>query len=274
MQSWPAPAKLNLFLHVTGRREDGYHLLQTAFQFLDYTDELSFHVTNDGRITRAQPLVGVSEDADLTLRAAHLLREVAQVNSGVAIRVIKRIPAGGGLGGGSSDAATTLLALNRLWDLRLERSQLAQLGLQLGADVPVFIGGHAAWAEGVGEQLTPLELEEAWYLVAVPPVHVSTAKVFGELGLTAFRAPITIRDFHAGRIHNDLEQVVRRHYPEVDEAFAWLARFGQPRMTGSGGCVYLRITDAETGKRILAQLPQGLGGLVARGVNRHPLLDM
>ena len=173
----------------------------------------------------------------------------------------------------SSDL-TTLLALNRLWDLRLERSQLAQLGLQLGADVPVFIGGRAAWAEGVGEQLTPLEPEEGWYLVAVPPVHVSTARVFGELGLTAFRAPITIRDFHAGRIHNDLEQVVRRHYPEVDEAFAWLARFGQPRMTGSGGCVYLRITDAETGKRILAQLPQGLGGLVARGVNRHPLLDL
>lgn len=274
MHSWPAPAKLNLFLHVIGRRQDGYHLLQTAFQFLDYADELSFRVTNDGRITRTEPLADVGEDADLTLRAAHLLQDVAGVSRGVEIRVNKRIPIGGGLGGGSSDAATTLLALNRLWDLRLERSQLARLGLQLGADVPVFVGGRAAWAEGVGEQLTPLEPEEAWYLVAVPPVHVSTAKVFGELGLTAFRAPITIRDFHAGRIHNDLEQVVRRCYPEVDEAFAWLARFGQPRMTGSGGCVYLTITDAETGKRILAQLPQGLGGFVARGVNRHPLLEM
>jgi 4-diphosphocytidyl-2-C-methyl-D-erythritol kinase len=274
MHSWPAPAKLNLFLHVTGRRQDGYHSLQTAFQFLDYADELSFSVTNDGRITRAEPLVGVDEDTDLTLRAAHLLQEVVGVKQGVAIRVKKRIPIGGGLGGGSSDAATTLLALNRLWCLRFERFQLARLGLQLGADVPVFIGGRAAWAEGVGERLTPLEPKEAWYLVAVPPVHVSTAKVFGELSLTGFSAPITIRDFHAGRIHNDLEQVVRRHYPEVDRTFAWLARFGQPRMTGSGGCVYLTITDAETGKRILAQLPQGLGGFVARGANRHPLLEM
>lgn len=274
MHSWPAPAKLNLFLHVIGRRQDGYHLLQTAFQFLDYADELSFRVTNDGRITRTEPPADVSEDTDLTLRAARALQEAMQVNQGVEIRVKKRIPIGGGLGGGSSDAATTLLALNHLWDLRLERSQLARLALQLGADVPVFVGGRAAWAEGVGEHLTPLEPKEVWYVVVVPPVHVSTAKVFGELGLTAFRAPITIRDFHAGRIHNDLEQVVRRRYPEVDEAFAWLARFGQPRMTGSGGCVYLTITDAETGKRILAQLPQRLGGFVARGVNRHPLLEM
>ena len=274
MHIWPAPAKVNLFLHVTGRRQDGYHLLQTAFQFLDYADELSFRVTRDNRIARAEPLVGVSEDADLTLRAARLLQETAGVKQGATIRVKKRIPIGGGLGGGSSDAATTLLALNRLWDLRLERFQLANLGLQLGADVPVFVGGRAAWAEGVGEQLTALEPEEAWYLVVVPPVHVSTEKVFGELGLTGFCAPITIRDFHAGRVHNDLEQVVRRNYPEVDKAFAWLARFGQPKMTGSGGCVYLTITDAASGRHILAQRPQGLGGFVARGVNKHPLLEM
>jgi 4-diphosphocytidyl-2-C-methyl-D-erythritol kinase len=274
MQIWPAPAKLNLFLHVTARRPDGYHSLQTVFQFLDYSDELSFRVTTDGRIVRAAPLPGVSEDADLTRRAARLLQQVSATTQGVEIRLRKRIPVGGGLGGGSSDAATTLLALNLLWDLGLTRTELLRLGLQLGADVPVFIGGRAAWGEGIGERLAPVEPEEAWYVVLAPPVHVSTGEVFAELGLTAFSAPITIRDFHAGRVRNDLERVVRRRYPEVDQALTWLAQFGQARMTGSGGCVFLKVAEESAGRDILAQRLPGFDGFVARGVNRHPLFEM
>lgn len=274
MHIWPAPAKLNLFLHVTGRRPDGYHTLQTVFQFLDYSDELSFRVTSDGKIVRAAPLSGVAEDTDLTLRAAQWLQRASATTLGVEIRLRKRIPVGGGLGGGSSDAATTLLALNHLWGLSLTRTELLRLGLQLGADVPVFIGGQAAWAEGVGEHLTPIEPEEAWYVVVVPPVHVSTGEVFAELGLTAFSGPITIRDFHAGRAGNDLERVVRRRYPAVDQALTWLAQFGQARMTGSGGCVYLKVAEESAGRRILAQRLPGFDGFVARGLNRHPLFEM
>lgn len=274
MQTWPAPAKLNLFLHVTGRRPDGYHSLQTVFQFLDYSDELSFRVTTDGKIVRIAPLPGVPEDTDLTLRAAQLLQRVSATTLGAEIKLRKRIPMGGGLGGGSSDAATTLLALNHLWGLEMARAELLRLGLQLGADVPVFIGGRAAWGEGVGERLTPVEPEETWYVVLVPPVHVSTAEVFAELGLTAFSAPITIRDFHAGRAGNDLEHVVRRRYPEVDQALSWLAQFGQARMTGSGGCVYLKVAEESAGQRILAQRSPGFDGFVARGINRHPLFEM
>jgi 4-diphosphocytidyl-2-C-methyl-D-erythritol kinase len=274
MQIWPAPAKLNLFLHVTGRRPDGYHSLQTVFPFLDYSDELDFRVTSDGKIVRVASVAGVPEDSDLTLRAAQLLQRVSATTLGAEIKLRKRIPMGGGLGGGSSDAATTLLALNRLWGLNLTRAELLRLALQLGADVPVFIGGQAAWGEGVGERLTPIEPEEAWYVVLAPPVHVSTAEVFAELGLTAFSGPITIRDFHAGRAGNDLERVVRRRYPEVDQALTWLARFGQARMTGSGGCVYLKVAAESAGRRILAQRLPGFDGFVARGLNRHPLFEM
>ena len=274
MHTWPAPAKLNLFLHVTGRRPDGYHSLQTVFQFLDYSDELSFRVTTDGKIARTAPLPGVPEDADLTLRAAQLLQQISATTLGVEITLRKRIPMGGGLGGGSSDAATTLLALNQLWGLQVTRVELLRLGLQLGADVPVFIGGRAAWGEGVGEHLTPIEPEETWYVVLAPPVRVSTADVFAELGLTAFSGPITIRDFHAGRVGNDLERVVRRRYPAVDQALSWLARFGQARMTGSGGCVYLKVADESTGRHILAQRLPGFEGFVARGLNRHPLFEI
>ncbi|MFQ6023186.1 MAG: 4-(cytidine 5'-diphospho)-2-C-methyl-D-erythritol kinase [Acidiferrobacterales bacterium] len=271
MQVWPAPAKLNLFLHVTGRRDDGYHLLQTVFQFLDFADELRFRVTDDGAITRAMPLPRVAEETDITLRAARLLKTVSGTDKGVEIHLNKRIPLGGGLGGGSSDAATTLLALNHLWGVDLQRTQLIELGLQLGADVPVFIGGRAAWAEGVGEVLMPIEPEEVWYVVLVPPVQVSTAQVFRDLGLAGFSPPITISDFQAGRVRNDLEHAVRERYPEVDKTLQWLARFGQPRMTGSGACVYLPVKDEPEGRWILGQHPQSLSGFVARGVNIHPL---
>jgi len=274
MKTWPAPAKLNLFLHVTGRRADGYHTLQTVFQFLDYADELTFLVTDDGRIARAAPVAGVSEEQDLTLRAARLLQESRGVTQGAHIHLTKRLPVGGGLGGGSSDAATTLLALNQLWGTHLSIPELAALGLKLGADVPVFIHGHAAWAEGIGEILTPVEPEAAWYLVVVPPVQVSTAQVFAAPELTRYSPPLTIRDFHEGRgLRNDLEPVVRSRYPEVDRAMRLLAGFGEPRMSGSGGCVFLKVTDADRGRQILERIPKPFTGFVARGLNRHPLLD-
>jgi 4-diphosphocytidyl-2-C-methyl-D-erythritol kinase len=273
MKTWPAPAKLNLFLHVTGRRADGYHTLQTVFQFLDYADELTFLVTDDGQVARAAPVAGVSEEQDLTLRAARLLQESRGVTQGVRIHLTKRLPVGGGLGGGSSDAATTLLALNQLWGTRLSIPELMALGLKLGADVPVFIHGHAAWAEGIGEVLTPVEPEEAWYLVVVPPAQVSTAQVFAAPELTRYSQPLTIRDFHEGRgLRNDLEPVVRSRYPEVDRAMRLLAEFGAPRMSGSGGCVFLKVTDADRGRQILERIPKPFTGFVARGLNRHPLL--
>ncbi len=266
---WTAPAKLNLFLHVVGRRADGYHLLQTVFQFLDYADELEFRVTGDGRVTRATDLPGVPVEHDLTLRAARLLQETSGTSRGTEIRLRKRIPPGGGLGGGSSDAATTLLALNELWETGLSRAELAALGLKLGADVPVFLGGLSAWAEGVGEQLTPIELARPWYVVLSPPVRVSTAAVFQGLELTHYSPAITIRDFRAGRTRNDLEPAVRRQYPEVDQALTWLSRFGEARMSGSGGCVFVALEDESEARAILGKAP--FDGFVARGVNRHPL---
>lgn len=272
MKLWPAPAKLNLFLHVTGRRADGYHTLQTVFQFLDYGDELKFNVTDDGRITRVTPLAGVAEDKDLSVRAARLLKETTQAPQGVQIHLTKRIPTGGGLGGGSSDAATTLLALNELWATGLSIPELAALGLKLGADVPVFLHGQSAWAEGIGEILTPIELEQAWYLVVVPPVHVSTAQVFADPELTRYSVALTIRDFREGRgLRNDLEPIVRSRYPEVDRAMRLLAEYGQACMSGSGGCVFLKVSDSEQGRRILERIPKPYTGFVARGLNRHPL---
>ena len=274
--SWPAPAKLNLFLHVTGRRPDGYHTLQTLFQFLDVGDELRFDLTGDGRIARANLLPGVPEDRDLCVRAARLLQAASGTTQGAVIHLDKRLPLGGGLGGGSSDAATTLLALNELWGCNLAPEALAALGLTLGADVPVFVRGHAAWAEGVGEILTPADPPERWVVVLAPAVAVSTAQAFAafdrEHDLTPYSPAITIRAFHAGRGRNDLEPVVLRLYPEVDNALKWLGKFGDARMTGSGACVFLPVADEASGRAILAQRPAALaGGFVARGRNVHPL---
>ena len=271
-QVWPAPAKLNLFLHVTGRRADGYHTLQTLFQFLDLADDLSFAITHDGQVTRATALPGVPEASDLCVRAARMLQEASGCTRGVRISLTKRLPMGGGLGGGSSDAATTLLALNHLWDTHLPVSEVAALGLRLGADVPVFVHGHAAWAEGIGEQLTPTDLPQPWYVVLAPPVHVSTAAVFQSSELTRSTPAITIRDFHAGLGRNDLEPVVRRLYPEVDKALKWLTNYGPARMTGSGACVFLPVETEGHGRDMLAQCPETLAqGFVARGVNVHPI---
>jgi len=271
---WLAPAKLNLFLHVIGRRPDGYHVLQTVFQFIDLYDELSFQVTDDGRISRASDIPGVSPEEDLTLRAARLLQKRVGGAFGAKIQLTKRIPAGGGLGGGSSDAATTLFALNELWRAGLSLEELAELGLQLGADVPVFVRGHAAWAEGVGEVLTPVDLPESRYLIAMPPVSVPTARVFAEFaaarGLTPYTPARTIRDLQPGFGQNDLENVVRRQFPAVERAFEWLARYGKPRMTGSGACVFVELAGEDGTERYLREAPAGFSGVVVRGLNQHP----
>lgn len=273
-RSWPAPAKLNLFLHVTGRRPDGYHTLETLFQFLDIADRLRFEIIASRHITRAVELPGVPKERDLTVRAARLLQEATGVARGCVIHLDKQLPAGGGLGGGSSDAATTLLALNRLWGCRLSTDALAALGLKLGADVPVFVRGRAAWAEGVGEVLTPQDPPQPWYVVLVPAVAVSTAEVFAAYDreqLTPSSPPLTIRGFRAGQVGNDLEPVVRRLYPEVDNALKWLDKFGQARMTGSGACVFVAVDSESAGREILASWPGR--GFVARGRNVHPLYE-
>ena len=274
-RAWPAPAKLNLFLHVTGRRADGYHTLQTAFQLIDVADTLRFTPRADGKVALVRPLAGVLPEEDLCLRAAVLLKQATGHQAGVAIELDKRIPIGGGLGGGSSDAATTLIALNHLWQLGLKRGELQQLGLELGADVPVFVFGENAFAEGVGEQLTPLALPAAWYLVLVPPVHVPTAAVFAAPELTRNANPIKITAFFDGlkrrALRNDLEPVVSKRYPEVARHLAWLKQHGAARMSGSGACVYAEFPTESAARAIHAQLPPAMRGLVARGLERHPL---
>ena len=269
---WPAPAKLNLFLHITGRRPDGYHELQTLFQFLDHGDALRFHPAPAGRIERLRPLPGVPEEQDLCLRAARLLQAQTGVRAGVVIELDKRLPLGGGLGGGSSDAATVLVALNRIWETGLDADQLAGLGLRLGADVPVFVRGFAAWAEGVGERLTPVAPPEPWYLVVVPPVSVSTAAIFSDPELTRDTPPITIADFLSGAGHNDCEPVVRRRFPAVDAVLTRLRERGPARMTGTGACVFLPLADVAAARDLDARLPPDWERFIARGCNRSPLL--
>ena len=273
---WTAPAKINLFLHVVGKRADGYHELQTIFQFLDYGDELSFELNSQSKILRAYDY-GFSEESDLCLRAAHILSEFAPKGAGVTITLHKRLPQGGGLGGGSSDAATVLIALNKLWRIGLSRQKLADIGLKLGADVPVFVMGRSAWAEGVGERLTPLELDEKWFLVVNPNICVSTAAVFANNHLTARPQMMKIRAFReAGGSHfgdNQLEPIVRAEYPEVEALFRWLKKFGEPRMTGSGGSVFMPLNDQQQGQELLANKPSEVTGFVAKGLNYHPLYE-
>jgi 4-diphosphocytidyl-2-C-methyl-D-erythritol kinase len=270
---WPAPAKLNLFLHITGRRADGYHLLQSVFQFLDFGDEIYLDVREDGAIHRLNELPGVAPEQDLVVRAARLLQQQSGCRLGADIRVDKRLPMGGGLGGGSSDAATVLVALNRLWGVNLPVSQLAQLGLQLGADVPVFVHGHAAWAEGVGEILEPVELPEPWYLVIIPPVEVSTAKIFSDPQLTRDCQAIKIRAFLAGDGENVCQPVASRHYPEIAQALAWLGNFAQAKMTGTGSCIFAAFDTRSQAEALYQQLPVNWRGFVAKGSNRSALYD-
>lgn len=271
MAPWPAPAKLNRFLHIVGRRGDGYHLLQTVFQFLDLADQLHFEPTDDGRLQRIGEVPGVTETEDLSLRAARLLQKVSGSSRGAVIRLDKRLPIGGGLGGGSSDAATTLVALNEIWGIGLDENALSEIGLQLGADVPVFVRGRAAWGEGVGERLTPVELDEPWFLVIDPGITVSTGQVFQAPELTRNSARIKMDGFDAGGVRNDCEPVVRRLYPEIDQAMAWLGQFGEARLTGTGACIFAPFGQEDEARAVLIQLPRRWRGWVARGRNRSPL---
>ena len=270
-QSYPAPAKLNLFLHIVGRRPDGYHLLQSVFRFVDYGDSLQFDIREDGRIQRTNALPGLDPERDLCVRAARLLQQHSGCRLGVDIALDKRLPMGGGLGGGSSDAATTLLVLNRLWALNLSRLELQTLGLQLGADVPVFIFGESAFAEGVGEKLQAVTLPPAWYVVLIPPVHVATAKIFTSQELTRDTIPIKMSDFSKGYGHNDLETAACQAYPEVANHLAWLKQRGDARMTGSGACVFASYETEQQARAVFAQKPPEMAGFVARGLDQHPL---
>lgn len=272
---WPAPAKLNLFLRITGRRSDGYHLLQTVFRLLDWGDTLALRVRDDGVIERHGPSVpGVAEVDDLAVRAANILRKAANCRKGASIHIEKRIPAGGGFGGGSSDAATVLVALNALWDTGLSVERLAELGLQLGADVPVFVRGHNAWAEGVGERLEPVELLPAWYVLADPGIHAPTAALFADPQLTRDAPPARMCDFVSGRpLGNAFEPVLRRREPAVDAAFAALSRIGSPRLTGSGSGCFVEFATREAAEASLAVLPAGLRAWVVAGAPRSPLRD-
>ncbi len=270
--AWPAPAKLNLMLRVVGRRPNGYHELQTVFQFIDRCDRLWFDVRDDGVIQRVTEVADVAADNDLTVRAALALQRATGCTLGADIRYEKILPMGGGLGGGSSDAATTLVALNHLWRTGLDEEALALLALPLGADVPVFVRGRAAWAEGVGEQLTPIELPEPWYLVIVPNCQVATGAVFSHPQLTRDSIPIKLADFLRGDITNDCLSVVRNEYPPVAVALHWLKNWGGGRLTGTGACVFAEFATRQQADNAYQQLPPHWQGFVAKGLNDSPLL--
>ncbi len=270
---WPAPAKLNLMLRVVGRRPDGYHELQTVFQLIDRCDHLYFRRHDDGRVRRLGGPEAVASEQDLTVRAAALLQRHSGCGLGVEIRIDKRLPMGGGLGGGSSDAATTLVALNQLWRLGLGEDTLAELGLSLGADVPVFVRGRAAWGEGVGERLTPLKLNRPWYLVLTPDCHVSTPEVFAAEELKRDSTPIAVADFLAGSARNDCLSVVRRRYVPVAEAIDWLDRYAVARLTGTGACVFAAFDEAVEALQVMERAPVHLRAFIARGLNNSPLLE-
>jgi len=281
LQSWPAPAKLNLFLHITGRRDDGMHELQTVFQILDVCDVLQFDIRKDGVITRLTES-DIPQEQDLIVRAATLLKQQIGTDLGASIYIDKFLPVGGGLGGGSSDAATTLVALNKLWDGGLSTNELAELGVQLGADVPIFVHGCSAWAEGVGEQILPLELPQSHYVVIFPQIFVSTGKVFAHSQLRRDCTTITIRDFSElldksgfdaafRTVENVCEPVVRDMVPEVDTALNDLAKYAEARLTGTGACVFARFDSEAAAQQAWQELQKKWTGFVAQGVNRSPL---
>ncbi len=271
---WPAPAKLNLFLHVVGRRPDGYHLLQTVFRFIDYCDTVTLRVREDGLVNRANDVAGIAADEDLTVRAALLLKAATGTALGAEILLEKRLPVGGGLGGGSSDAATALLALNHLWDTRLDRERLLALALELGADVPAFVFGENAFAEGIGERLTPLALAQDWYLVLMPPATVATAQIFADPELKRDSKPIRMQAFSADLAGNDLEATVCREFPEVERHLEWLRRAGPAWVTGSGACVFAAFPTENAARQVWSLVPAGMQGFIAQGLARHPLYHL
>jgi 4-diphosphocytidyl-2-C-methyl-D-erythritol kinase len=279
---YPAPAKLNLFLHIVGRLPDGYHLLQSVFTPIDLCDRIRVQVRDDGRIERANDVPGVAAEDDLAVRAALVLQEATGTRLGATIEVAKNIPMGGGLGGGSSDAATVLLVLNRLWKAGFDEEALGEIGLSLGADVPFFVEGRPAWAEGIGDQLKPFELPPTWYVVLAPPVSVPTPSIYAAPELTRDTEALKMEDFSAHppafledpRFRNDMEAVVVARYPEVGEHLAWLAARASARMTGSGGCVFAAFASRDAAQQVLEQLPATMRGFVARGLDHHPLREV
>ncbi|SHH36329.1 4-(cytidine 5'-diphospho)-2-C-methyl-D-erythritol kinase [Ferrimonas marina] len=271
---WPAPAKLNLCLHINGRREDGYHELQTLFQFLDWGDRLRFTPRDDGLVTLSPALPGVADEDNLVVRAARLLQQASGTTLGADIELDKQLPMGGGIGGGSSDAATTLVVLNHLWQTGLDEDALAELGLSLGADVPVFVRGRAAMADGVGEALRPVEIAEPWYLLLVPEVEVSTAEVFGHPQLTRDTPKIPGLESQPQRWQNDCQAVVCQAYPQVAKALSWLLEYAPSKMTGTGSCVFGEFANRADAEAARAGLPEGWVGQVTQGRNQSPLLAM
>ena len=277
MTHWPSPAKLNLFLYITGQRTDGYHSLQTLFQFLDYGDTIDIALRGDGEIRLLTPVEGVAHEDNLIVRAARLLMKVASESnrlpkrSGADISIDKRLPMGGGLGGGSSNAATVLVALNHLWQCGLSIDELAALGLTLGADVPVFVRGHAAFAEGVGEILTPVEPEEKWYLVAHPGVSIPTPVIFNDPDLPRNTPKRSIKTLLKCEFGNDCEVIARKRFREVDAALSWLLEYAPSRLTGTGACVFAEFDTESRARQVLEQAPEWLKGFVAKGVNLSPL---
>ncbi|WP_370609739.1 4-(cytidine 5'-diphospho)-2-C-methyl-D-erythritol kinase [Citrobacter portucalensis] len=277
MTHWPSPAKLNLFLYITGQRADGYHTLQTLFQFLDYGDTIDIAPRSDGEIHLLTPVEGVAHEDNLIVRAARLLMKAASENnrlpkgSGADISIDKRLPMGGGLGGGSSNAATVLVALNHLWQCGLSVDELAALGLTLGADVPVFVRGHAAFAEGVGEILTPVEPEEKWYLVAHPGVSIPTPVIFNDPDLLRNTPKRSIKTLLKCEFGNDCEVIARKRFREVDAALSWLLEYAPSRLTGTGACVFAEFDTESRARQVLEQAPEWLNGFVAKGVNLSPL---
>ncbi|EGT0661780.1 4-(cytidine 5'-diphospho)-2-C-methyl-D-erythritol kinase [Citrobacter werkmanii] len=277
MSHWPSPAKLNLFLYITGQRADGYHTLQTLFQFLDYGDEIGINLRHDGEIHLLTPVEGVAHEDNLIVRAARLLMKTASASdrlpagSGADISIEKRLPMGGGLGGGSSNAATVLVALNHLWQCGLSVDELAAIGLTLGADVPVFVRGHAAFAEGVGEILTPVDPQEKWYLVAHPGVSIPTPVIFNDPDLPRNTPKRSINTLLKCEFGNDCEVIARKRFREVDAALSWLLEYAPSRLTGTGACVFAEFDTESRARQVLEQAPEWLKGFVAKGVNLSPL---
>ena len=269
--SWLAPAKINRFLHITGQREDGYHELQTVFQFLDFSDELNFKVLETRELIHNNPLPGVPADDDLIIKAARLLQQYTDCRFGMEVSITKKLPMGGGLGGGSSDAATTLVALNQLWNLKIELPALAKLGIQLGADVPIFIYGVAAWAEGIGEDISPILLDEPYFVVLIPGVSVSTADIFSSPLLQRDCTPINMSQFLSGEGTNVCESIVCELYPEVDRAMQWLGQYAKTTMTGTGACVFAAFSTQREAQQVLQKKPEQFDGFVAKGLNISPL---
>lgn len=274
---WPAPAKINLFLYITGRRADGYHLLQTLFQFLDYGDTLSITPTVGGRIRLLNPIAGIAELDNLIMQAARLLQRHCWAMDdptapGADIQLKKVIPIGGGLGGGSSNAATVLVALNTQWGCGLTLSTLVQLGLMLGADVPVFVRGESALAEGIGEQFTPANPAQKWYLVAVPPVNISTSRIFGDSDLRRETSPRSLAELMAVPFQNDCEPIARKYFFSVEQHISWLLEYAPSRLTGTGACVFAEFDTEVAARQVLSKAPSWMRGFVARGLNVSPLL--